>query len=311
MRSSCVSLPEVYFMEAFTSLSDTHKEGCEIIPAGQPVNIFASEVPSENPVVGIVEGSGPEKDTLSITVPPTFRLIPNIGVKGLILIWHNLGRDIKYHADFVSISGQSLTVSLRPLEKRSYVRVKCSLPFYYKIIQPGQVELAAREIMELPGDLAEPHEDSAKAILLSAQSEDKANQQFDNLFKMMQQIDTKLDHLISLFEGEKNEHTGKTMLTLHDLSGSGFSFHSPETLKVGQFLKVAMSFSRFPNDLITFLGQVCRSDHVEYTELNVEGKHLIAGTIVHIREDDRERIIHYVFKVQRKLLRNLRIDTEE
>lgn len=122
------------------------------------------------------------------------------------------------------------------------------------------------------------------------------------LLQFLTALNHKLDIILTLLNqnqlGQDFPYTGEVT----EISGAGLKFLTSEKLTPGQAIEVALSLSNLPPVLIGLVGEVLRIE-----EEQSSGKQLYALKYLFLRDSDREKIVQFVFKEQRELLRGKKL----
>ena len=131
----------------------------------------------------------------------------------------------------------------------------------------------------------------------------KLREKEDALATILDVLDQKLSFIIQMLR--KGEEEARGFSGVHaDLSSAGIAFTSSKPLPEGQFLE--MQIGLLPDYVFFFcLGRVVRVDNIK------EGLYKIAVKFTWINEDDRERLIEYLFQRQIQQLKMRRIRREQ
>ena len=188
--------------------------------------------------------------------------------------------------------------------RRKYVRVDDYLPMRAVPVEAGDV-LAVRERLLLERNLSGAQSDTDGSTWHPETDElleqlDGTNRAFRYIFE---RLDYKLDLLLQLTARQQMAQEGIDGSVRCDMSGGGIRFESATAPVVGQPMQLQMYLRDLPPTVIKCLGEVVR------VEDNVEprwGNHpyRVSVKFTDIVEADRERIIRYVFGIQRHLIRN-------
>ena len=122
--------------------------------------------------------------------------------------------------------------------------------------------------------------------------------------EFMFQINEKLDTVIDLLGGEKsNQNTIEVLETLN-ISGSGVSLVVSTSVEVGLLLDISLFIPNFPLGVFNVQGEVIRAgpkrgDNSGLFEIGIK--------FLDIGEEERERLIAFTFRQQRRTIR----DTKE
>jgi len=117
----------------------------------------------------------------------------------------------------------------------------------------------------------------------------KLKEKDENLGKVLELIDQKLDLIINLLDASKKEKVSAKLYKV-DISAMGLAFLSQEPIKVGQYLDLTIGL--LPAKIfINCFGKVIRCS--EY-----EGAYKVAVKFVWISEADQDKLIEHIFQRQ-------------
>jgi hypothetical protein len=114
-------------------------------------------------------------------------------------------------------------------------------------------------------------------------------------------INLKLNLMLTMLtsEGETSIFAQKPIEV--NLSEGGIGFTIGEQVKEGDILELNILLPIFPIAIIRAWGRVMRS-----TPLS-KGNHTVGVEYVKVKEEDQDKIVHYLFKKQRESLRNQKV----
>ncbi len=193
-------------------------------------------------------------------------------------------------------------------EKREFVRVEAYLPIKYRVIDEGEYETARQECLVTR---PEPPEGLASAPLNGFDLEELTRQDWslpntesmDPLMaRALNSIDRKLNLLLRLLIETNFPDVGQEPPVGVNLSGGGLRMVIPEQLVTGQKVLVELTLPTMPPAAITSIAAVVRV--VPAPAQEEANRYETALKFIDIHEDDREKIIRYVFKRQRHQIRN-------
>ena len=139
-----------------------------------------------------------------------------------------------------------------------------------------------------------------EGIDVAAVTEETVSSADSPILAILSRIEQKLDKLMEtsdLGEEKPKEHKFEIGDCL-DLSGSGLRFSSRWPIEKGWYLKVLINTSKPHPAMIAVLAEVVRAEAVSDSS-----GYVVACKFASIHKEDREAIIAYTFKRQRKLAR--------
>lgn len=183
-------------------------------------------------------------------------------------------------------------------ERRNHMRVDCSLTFRYRPLSDADYEAMIPRIRIQTDDSLEEYDSTST----SDEIPERLEAVFVNFHRMLREIDDQVKHLIAVQEGTANSEQRDRSGRVFNISGCGLAFEETKPVKVGTKLKMTFDLAGYPFRSIVCLGEVTRC---ETTGQTIDGMpiHQVYAGIDHISEEDQDRIIRFVFKVQRRQLR--------
>ncbi|GAI71199.1 unnamed protein product, partial [marine sediment metagenome] len=118
------------------------------------------------------------------------------------------------------------------------------------------------------------------------------------LYELLYQTNLKLDRMMNLLEGKDGKEYQSTERGYVNVSGSGIRFVVDEKFEIGDIVALRLSLLLVSKTRLNLLGKV-----VSVRKTDTAGKYSISIHFIDLSEEDREKIVKYVFKKQRKLLR--------
>ena len=180
-------------------------------------------------------------------------------------------------------------------DRRENVRVKDRLQVSYKLIEPGDM------LSETIAESFFPHIWNKYPPYMSLEESDDAH---SKLLPHIIELHRKVDILAELLA---HENRSKVEVPLeHDvcISASGVGLNIDEHSTPGQKIALCIVLPLIPPVNIFITGEVTRSNMLE-SPSDCEKTIFETGiNFVSIKDDDREKLIKYIFKRQRDLLRD-------
>ncbi|MEO5332831.1 MAG: PilZ domain-containing protein [Magnetococcus sp. YQC-5] len=183
-------------------------------------------------------------------------------------------------------------------QQRAHVRVDDTLPLAWRRIDDSRVAYVLSHYEK--NRTFPPKINDINSLLGSLDVHDALRQLESSdpvLTRILGRLDQKLNLLLRLFHPSETERP--MALTMVNISGGGISFldRNPE-LDVGDMLELRLALSVDSLMLIECMARVMK---VAQTEQN--GLTQVACRFEPILDQDRERVIQYIFKRQSELLR--------
>jgi len=114
-------------------------------------------------------------------------------------------------------------------------------------------------------------------------------------------INLKLNLIHNMLSSEDETSIFRQKPVEVNISESGIGFITKEKVRKGEILELKILLPVFPLAIIKVWGKVVRK-----TSLS-KGGYRIGIQYINIKEEDQDKIVHYIFKKQRELLRNKRV----
>jgi len=172
-------------------------------------------------------------------------------------------------------------------ERRTYTRIDTSLQaFMRKVVSPTAKPGLRGGFSQGMGHLRdELQQTSIPAPLLD----------------YLESMNAKLDTILGLLHQTSIQNEYPITATISQISGAGVQFSANHDLHMGDHLELVITLSRFPLYLVNAVGVITRQ------EQTVSGTDVRVLEFTSIRDNDREAIIHYVFREQREMIRGERL----
>jgi hypothetical protein len=180
-------------------------------------------------------------------------------------------------------------------KKRSHVRANLSFKVQFKVIKREEYMVLKNAIHQLPPtervSLGESNEGNASALLID----------------FLLNIDEKLDEIISIVSKRKDNKGLPKNGTCSDISGSGMSIITDESVACGDIIHAKFILARLPLVYIDVFAEIKRvkalEDKKDFYKIGVE----FLDLDTHVKE----KIISCVFQKQRENIRNSKKMAEE
>jgi hypothetical protein len=193
-------------------------------------------------------------------------------------------------------------------ERRESPRMRIDMTLSYEKIVPSMVKTIAEEVMARVNTVGEGEPTDTFKLLRKADDDImELHREIGQLREMMADAIARIDALTSIVTGHElpggREHHPMQIL---NISSTGVGFLGTEQLHSGDYLRLHMEVKASPRTVIDCMGVVVRCTPMEVLEGHPLPRYDVGVRYTHIHETDRESLIHYLFKVQRRLLRDLK-----
>lgn len=179
------------------------------------------------------------------------------------------------------------------LERREYLRVRCSAPFWWRPVQEQDIDTRAED---LKANLR--NRPTYDVDLPSVR--DIGDPDLERLMKaMIRRIETLEERVAELTKGDRPGGEEGAEDQIIDISGAGMRFASQSPLKIGDVVEAALCMEDFGQREIKVMAKVVRIDPPNLHR-PLPG---IACCFLVIDDRDRELIIRYTFREHRRQLR--------
>ena len=120
--------------------------------------------------------------------------------------------------------------------------------------------------------------------------------------KFLAQMDEKMDALLATLRSSSIEQDFPHAMEIFSISAGKLLFTSALPLVVGDWLEVLVNFGQ--TGIVTASG----IGHIAAREVGADSTPVFSFSFTRIQEEEREKIIRYVFKEERRLLRETRLE---
>jgi hypothetical protein len=241
----------------------------------------------------------------AVALPNPDRLQTAAKASGLEMTWQgDQSTEYTLPVSLDRVDARTGEVTVKIGERRDHMRVDSSLIFRHRTLSDAEYAALAPRILSQPLEYLEDGADNERSTG-GDEVWDRLDNVLANFYQMLRDLSDKVEHVIALQEGNEPVRRLDATSRVINISGSGLAFESADKIPVGAKLRMAFDLSRYPYREIICLGQVVR----QTTHPNPSPDtppHTVSVDFTHIREEDRDRIIHYVFRMQRRMLRNRR-----
>jgi hypothetical protein len=194
--------------------------------------------------------------------------------------------------------------------QRQFVRIETYLSIQYRLLDDESYEEARRRCVEQNAPIDNRRSSSASKDILLENLKNPPSiipKGMDPLTaKAFNAIDQKLNLILRLIIQNSFLESKQDKYRHVDLSGGGIRVTIPEQLQPGDKVEMEITLPASPPVSMLSVAEVVRIDPVE--DKNMTTLYDTAFKFIDIDERNRERIIQYVFKKQRHILRNRTVE---
>lgn len=180
---------------------------------------------------------------------------------------------------------------------RSHLRLDVTILLQYRKITPKEYkEIEQSNFNNAEGDSAS--QSFSLMPFMQDQEKEEENGNVDPFIaNALIDINLKLNFILSMLScgGETSIFSQKPIEA--NLSEGGIGFTTQDEFTKGQLLELKMMLPVFPIAIIKAWGKVVRINP------SPEGCYKVGMEYINIKEEDQDKIVHYLFKRQRELLR--------
>jgi hypothetical protein len=273
------------------------------IARGQSISIPAIRLSNGVTLSGAVKLSDGENLILEVDPDQTGRIPDDIN-EMVVLIWEADGLQRSCPFLVRRHGSRELVGQVVVQERREAPRLRVSMRLAFELIEPTRVVEAGEEVMARFCE-GESASDTLQMLRKGEDPTEQLRAEVAALRELIGEMMLQLDEVASLVRGEGPAGPKRQIhyaLSVLNCSSTGLGLVHSDTLLPGQYLRLQMKLRNAPPLDIECLGVVVRCQKLP-AEAGCE-RYEIGVRFTHIHEADRERMIHYLFKVQRQLLRD-------
>ncbi len=177
-------------------------------------------------------------------------------------------------------------------ERRSYVRGDFSFKVEYKAITQEEYE----DLLKFDGKIFPL--DGKELIIDDIHMNKSPDSKVDApLINFLFQMDEKLNQIINLLTKSENEKSVFRQGVGQDINGSGMELIIDQQVEPEYIINTKFFLSKFPIVFIDAFGEIVRTTKVD------EKKYHLGIKFINLGENEREKIISYVFQRKRETIR--------
>ena len=276
------------------------------IPNGQQVQIPAIQLTNGRPFEGWIKAS--DGETLQIDLDHGQRgVIPADIDEMCVVCWEKDGIRRSCPVLIRSREPRRIVCQVVIQEKRESPRLRVDVGITYELIAPERVKEVAEAVMAQVNTLDEPDSESLGLLKSGEDPLVQLHAEVTELREMVNEALNRIDKLTALVTGQAvpTQRKIEEPLAVQNCSGTGVGFMAASAFEEGDYLRINMTLREIPQRKIDCVGVVVRCTPIQNEEDEQSPVHYDVGDhFTHIHENDREHLIHYLFKIQRRLLRD-------
>jgi len=194
-------------------------------------------------------------------------------------------------------------VTKKNRSKRESVRVRVSFNLLFSLLSKDEYkDIKETYIAHKTSDREGSVPSSLHDISYEISSIDVARNMDPAIATMWVSIEKRLDFIISMLSSQGKEELNALEAGCTDICSNGVGFISPGALEVGSLLKMRIFLPISPPMLIVCIGKVLRTAELKGDSSQKKG-FKTAAIFIAMNEDDRDKLVGYIFKRQRELIR--------
>jgi len=184
---------------------------------------------------------------------------------------------------------------------RAHVRMDVVLLLQYRKLTPEECEDLDSITLNENKESLSPLSFSLRPFMEGEGREEELGKIDPFILNALIDINLKLNLIISAISSEGKKNFFNRVPIEGSLSEGGLGFTTGETIAEGDILAIEIMLPVFPLAIIKTLGKAVR------VQVLPEGGSAVGLQFINIKEEDRDKIVHYIFKKQREWLRTNKV----
>lgn len=277
------------------------------IASGQCVQIPAIQLSNGRAFTGVIKAS--DGETLVIELEGGSGVIPRQVDELCVLTWQADGLQRSCPILIRSKTHNSIIGQVVIQERREAPRVRAEMQITYELVPPDKVREVSDEVMARINNLSAPDNEATKLLRNQGDPLAMIRDEIALLRDRMNDMMAKLDLMMSIITDDQQRTPTKVLrpISVMNCSSSGLGFLTDLAQQEGDYLHLRLALRTIPQTMIDCMGVVVRCSKLEQQSEQAGAARFDVGIrFTHIHESDRERLIHYLFKVQRRILRDMK-----
>lgn len=273
----------------------------------QRISIPTLRLTNGSPFEGAVKISDSETLIVELDDGQSGRVPQKIDQK-YMLAWEKDGQQRSCPFLVRSHSGRELVGQLIVAERREAPRLHIEMDLRYEVVPAVDVAEAAEQVMARVNTAEESGSQSLQMLKAGDDPLEMMRQEIQSLREIIQELSLRMEDFAAAVRGEAplaGQHGMLRPVSVIDISSLGIGFIASSPLAAADTLRIELRLRATPAIQIECMGCVVRCAPLDPAPGH-EGpvQYDVGVKFTHIHESDRERLIHHLFKVQRRLLRD-------
>lgn len=273
------------------------------IAAGQVVTIPAIQLTNGKVFVGVVRAC----DGRSLKIDVHERSggsLPSHPEEMCVMIWDGGGVRRSCPIQVRAETPRSLVARVVVQERRESPRLRVDMQLAYELVPAAKVKETAESVLARYNPAPPPVSDAMSSMRYQDDGIAQLQKEVAGLRDMLSEVLERIEHLTALVVGDVPD-APQQPLQIQNISSTGVGFICAEPIAAGEYLRLHMVIHCLPRIVIDCMGVIVRCKRLDATETNPgQARYDIGVQFTHIHESDRERLIRYLFQVQRRMLRD-------
>lgn len=226
-----------------------------------------------------------------------------------VLQWDVEGCGRACPVSIIKHAERNLVAQVAIAERRESARYRVEMDIVYEEVPPADAKSVAEEVMARVNGFEEDPKFSRSSRRDSANELDLLRDDIASLRALMMEMVTRIEDLTAIVSGvappsAANAHVRP--LAVLNCSSSGLGMITPKRHKAGDYLRMQLTLKTTPRTVIDCMAMIVRSQSITGASAQNVTRHEAGVYFTHIHESDREQLVHYLFKAQRRQLRDLK-----
>lgn len=276
---------------------------------GQAIQIPAIQLTDGSVFRGVIKAS--DGTTLAIELDPDVTgVIPDRVDETLAVNWQTGGIQRSCPILVRSKSSRAIVGQVIIQERREAPRVRVEMQLTYEAIPNEKVKEVADEVLACVNMIGDPENQVHQLLRSETDPLTALREEIASLRDRINEMIVRIEDLAAIVAGGKApgaSGTARQPVAIMNCSSMGIGILTREIFNEGQYLRLSITLNTVPRTVIDCMGVVVRCVVLDQAAPDRGPADYDVGVrYTHIHESDRERLIHYLFQAQRRLLRDMK-----